>query len=70
LARVLREHDVWITHSETPDLVEESLCHAAPTVEGAIPAGSDVLVVPDALHTLLVPDGGGDGPEATANYST
>jgi nickel-dependent lactate racemase len=56
LARVLRDHDVWITNSEAPDLVEDSLCHAAPTVAEAIPSGSDVLVVPDALHTLLVPD--------------
>jgi nickel-dependent lactate racemase len=53
LARTLREHDVWVTNSEAPDLVEECLMHAATSVEAAIEPGSDVLVVPDALNTLL-----------------
>jgi hypothetical protein len=38
--------------------------HAAPTVEDAVEPGSDVLVVPDALNTLLVggdAEGGTDG---------
>jgi len=55
LARTLREHDVWITNSEVPDVVEDCLMHASDSVEGAIEPGSDVLVVPDALNTLLSP---------------
>ena len=54
LARVLRDHDVWVTNSECPDLVKDCLLHASDTVERAIEPGSDVLVVPDALNTLLV----------------
>jgi nickel-dependent lactate racemase len=54
LARVLRDHDVWVTNSECPDLVEDCLLQAGDTVAGAIDPGSDVLVVPDALNTLLV----------------
>ena len=53
VARVLRDHDVWITDSQHPKLVEECLMHAAPTVEDAIDPGSEVLVVPDALNTLV-----------------
>jgi nickel-dependent lactate racemase len=54
LARVLREHDVWITNSESPDVVEECLLQTAESVSAAVDPGSDVLVVPDALNTLLV----------------
>ena len=54
VARVLREHDLWITDSEHPEIVEECLMHAAGSVEDAVPPGSDVLVVRDALSTLLV----------------
>ena len=54
LARTLQEHDVWITNSEAPDIVEECLMQAAKDVEEAIEPESDVLVVPDALNTLLV----------------
>jgi len=54
VARVLRDHDVWITNSEAPDVVEDCLMHPAESVEAAIDPGSDVLVVPEALHTLLV----------------
>lgn len=53
LARTLREHDVWVTNSEAPDVVEDCLMYASDSVEGAIEPGSDVLVVPDALNTLL-----------------
>ena len=53
LARVLREHDLWITNSASPDVVEECLLHAAEDVTDAIEPGSRVLVVPDALTTLL-----------------
>ena len=53
LARVLREHDVWIANGDHPDVVEECCMHAAETIEDAIEPGSRVLVVPDALTTLL-----------------
>jgi len=54
VARALRDHDVYVTNSRHPDVVEECLMHARDTVEAAIEPGSDVLVVPDALDTLLV----------------
>jgi nickel-dependent lactate racemase len=54
LARALCDHDVWITDSEHPELVEDCLMHAADSVEDAVEPGSRVLVVPDALNTLLV----------------
>jgi nickel-dependent lactate racemase len=54
LARALRDHDVWVTDSEAPDTVEDCLLQAAGTVGEAVESGSDVLVVPDALNTLLV----------------
>lgn len=53
LARLLCDHDVWVTDSDCPDVVESCLLHAAPTATDAIDAGEDVLVVPDALNTLL-----------------
>jgi nickel-dependent lactate racemase len=54
VARVLREHDVHVTDSEAPDVVEACLMTADERVEDAVEPGSDVLVVPDALNTLLV----------------
>ncbi|SHH57563.1 lactate racemase domain-containing protein [Halobaculum gomorrense] len=54
LARALRDHEVWITNSAHPALVEECLMHAAASPVEAIEPGSRVLVVPDALNTLLV----------------
>jgi len=56
LARTLRDHPVTVTNSTCPGLVEDHLLDAAPTVEDALDEsdGADVLVVPDALHTLLV----------------
>ena len=54
VARVLREHDLFVTNSRAPAIVEECLMHAADDVSDAIEPGSDVLVVPDALNTLLV----------------
>ena len=54
LARALRDHDVWVTDSEHPEVVEECLLHAADSVDDAVDPGSEVLVVPDALNTLLV----------------
>ncbi|MEF8856558.1 MAG: lactate racemase domain-containing protein [Haloplanus sp.] len=54
VARALREADVYVTNAEHPEVVEACLLHAADRVEDAVPAGSDVLVVPDALNTLLV----------------
>jgi nickel-dependent lactate racemase len=54
VARTLRMADVYVTNSEHPDVVESCLMHAAPTVGDAVEPGSDVLVVPDALNTLVV----------------
>jgi nickel-dependent lactate racemase len=54
LARVLREYDVYVTNSRAPDVVEDCLMHARETVADAVEPGSDVLVVPDAIDTLLV----------------
>lgn len=54
LARTLREHDVYVTNSDAPDIVEACLMCARASIEDAIEPGSDVLVVPETLHTLLV----------------
>ncbi|WP_162224570.1 lactate racemase domain-containing protein [Halorussus amylolyticus] len=54
VARVLRDYDVFVTNSEHPEVAEACLMCARESVEAAIPDGSDVLVVPSALDTLLV----------------
>jgi len=54
VARVLRQHDITITNSAHPEVVEDCLMQAADSVADAIDPGSDVLVVPDALDTLLI----------------
>ena len=54
VARVLRDYDAFVTNSESPDIVEDCLMTARESVADAIEPGSDVLVVPDALDTLLV----------------
>lgn len=54
VARVLREHEVYVTNSEAPAVVEDCLMTACESVGDAIEPGSDVLVVPDAMDTLLV----------------
>ncbi|WP_158056263.1 nickel-dependent lactate racemase [Halorussus halophilus] len=54
VARVLRNYEVYVTNSEAPEVVEDCLMTACESVEDAIEPGSDVLVVPDALDTLLV----------------
>jgi nickel-dependent lactate racemase len=54
VARALRDHDVYVTNSQHPQVVEECLMHARESVEDAVEPGSDVLVVPDALDTLIV----------------
>ncbi|WP_276301760.1 lactate racemase domain-containing protein [Halorussus lipolyticus] len=53
VARVLREYDVFVTNSEHPEIVDDCLMHARESVADAVEPGSDVLVVPDALDTLL-----------------
>ena len=53
VARTLRDHDVYVTNSQHPAVVEECLMYARPSVEDAVEPGSDALVVPDALDTLL-----------------
>jgi len=54
VARALLDHEIWVTDSHEPGVVEECLIHAAPSVADALEPDSDVLVVPDALNTLLV----------------
>jgi len=54
VARALRDHDVYVTDSAHPEVVEKCLMHAHETVSDAVEPGSDVLVVPDALDTLIV----------------
>jgi hypothetical protein len=54
VARALRHHDVFVTDSAHPEVVEDCLMHARESVDDAVEPGSDVLVVPDALDTLLV----------------
>jgi nickel-dependent lactate racemase len=54
VARALRAHDIWMTNTESPDIVTDCLMQTARTVEAAIEPHSEVLVVPDALNTLLV----------------
>ncbi|AFK20453.1 DUF2088 domain-containing protein [Haloferax mediterranei ATCC 33500] len=54
VARVLRDHDVYVTNSASPDVVNSCLMHARESVEDAVEPGSRVLVVPNALNTLLV----------------
>jgi len=54
VARALRDHDVYVTNSDHPEIVEECLMHARESVADAVEPGSDVLVVPDALDTLLM----------------
>ncbi|WP_049891853.1 lactate racemase domain-containing protein [Natronococcus amylolyticus] len=61
VARVLCEHEIVVTNSEAPDVVEECLMRAEPDVCDAVESGSDVLVVPDALNTLLVACSRADG---------
>ncbi|MFT4890227.1 MAG: nickel-dependent lactate racemase [Halobacteriales archaeon] len=54
VARVLRDYDVFVTNSDAPDVVEACLMAPRDDVADAVEAGSTVLVVPDALNTLLV----------------
>jgi nickel-dependent lactate racemase len=54
VARALRDCEAYVTNSERPEVVEECLMHARATVRDAVEPGSDVLVVPDALNTLVV----------------
>jgi nickel-dependent lactate racemase len=54
VARALRDHDLYVTDSAAPDVVEDCLMHARESVPDAVEPGSRVLVVPDALDTLLV----------------
>ncbi|MWG36883.1 lactate racemase domain-containing protein [Halomarina oriensis] len=53
VARTLREHPVYVTNSDHPEVVEQCLMTARESVGDAVDPGSRVLVVPDALNTLL-----------------
>ena len=57
VARVLRDFDVYVTDTDSPDVVEASLMHARETVADAIEPDSRVLVLPAALETLLLAPG-------------
>ena len=54
VARALREHDLYVTDSQSPAVVGDCLLHARDHVSDAVDPGSRVLVVPAALDTLLV----------------
>ncbi|WP_049970111.1 lactate racemase domain-containing protein [Haladaptatus cibarius] len=54
VARALRDHDVYVTGSEHPEIVEDCLMYARESILDAVEPGSEVLVVPNALETLLV----------------
>jgi len=54
VARALGDHDVYVTNSSHPGVVKECLMRAADSVEEAVDPDDEVLVVPDALNTLLV----------------
>lgn len=53
LASALRDHEVWITNSDHPELVEDCLMYHTDRPEDAVAADDRVLVVPDAIDTLL-----------------
>jgi len=54
VAKVLRDYNFVVTNSQHPEIVAECLMTARDAVADAVDPGSDVLVVPDALNTLLV----------------
>jgi len=54
VARALREVEAYVTNSTHPEVVEECLMETRDSVAEAVAPGSDVLVVPDALNTLVV----------------
>jgi nickel-dependent lactate racemase len=54
VARALQEHSLYITSSHAAEVAEACLMHHRDRVEDVIEPGSRVLVVPEALHTLLV----------------
>jgi nickel-dependent lactate racemase len=53
VARSLRDHDLWVTNSQNPAVVEDCLMSSAPGIADAIEPDSNVLVVPESLDTLL-----------------
>ena len=54
VARALRDHPLYVTDSQAPDVVDACLMTARESVTEAVDPGSRVLVVPRALETLLV----------------
>jgi nickel-dependent lactate racemase len=54
VARALRERSLYVTDSHAADVVEACLLNHCESVSAAIEPESRVLVVPDALNTLLV----------------
>ena len=54
VTRGLRDHDLYVTNSEAPAVVDDCLMHATADVSDALEAGSGILVAPDATNTLFV----------------
>ncbi|MFQ3283651.1 MAG: nickel-dependent lactate racemase, partial [Natronomonas sp.] len=54
VARVLKDYEIYVSNSDAPAVVDECLMKPRERVAEAVEPGSDVLIIPDALHTLLV----------------
>jgi nickel-dependent lactate racemase len=54
VARALRSHPFYVTNSEAAGVVEDCLMTHRDRVKDAVEPGGRVLLVPEALHTLLV----------------
>lgn len=54
LAKVLKDHDIIVTNSQNPELVESRLLRSAPDLSSVLHDAGDILIVPDAINTLLV----------------
>lgn len=52
-AKAMRDHDIYVTNTDAPEVVEECLMWAVPTIEDAIEPESRVLAVPNAIETIL-----------------
>lgn len=52
-ARVLQKYEVWITNSLHPELAKDCLLYTSDNSEDAVEPSSDILIVPDAINTLL-----------------
>ncbi|QZA87691.1 lactate racemase domain-containing protein [Salinarchaeum sp. IM2453] len=55
LSQVLQQHTVTITNSEHPQVVTECHMEVEESINTAIDTAADILIVPDAINTLLIP---------------